>query len=273
MDDSKPRDNILSALNSFMLRPALYSALWLMGFLAPAVTIAAPKTFYMDEGTRYSDVGMCTNQDLNTVTESLAAAMRGDGWIGSRFVNELAWPQDYRDRTLDANGLDNQYGDAASVTVFAGHGNAGLITFRPRNGVCTASAGANMALGFRSTGAQAAVGIWLSCDMFATGLLDEATSSYRQMDIRQSLGWLNTIGIGDDEPRDFYNATRSMSNKDAWLRQMQGNGRQPLVLTATTANDASTCWFFHGREALGQGVIDHLDGSWGYRCWEWIEYD
>ena len=83
------------------------------------------------------------------------------------------------------------------------------------------------------------------------------------MNIRQSLSWLNTIDIGDDEARDFYNATRSVANKDAWLRQMQGDGRQPLVLTATTASDASTCWFFHSREALGQGVVDHLDGNLG----------
>ena len=243
------------------------------GLLASSMAAAAPKTFYMDEGTHYSDISMCKNADLNTVTESLAAAMRGDGWTGSRFVNELAWPQDYRDKALDSNGLDNLYGDAASVTVFAGHGNAGLLTFRPRNGTCSASAGSNMALGSGSTGGNAVVGIWLSCDMFATGLLDEANSSYRRMNIRQSLGWLNTIGIDDDEARDFYNATRSASNKDAWLRQMQGDGRQPLVLTATTASSASTCWFFHGHEALGQGAIDYLSGAWAYRCWEWIEYD
>lgn len=241
--------------------------------LAATLASAAPRTFYMDEGTHYSDISMCKNADLNTVTESLASSMRGDGWTGSRYVNELAWPQDYRDKALDPNGLDNLYGDAASVTVFAGHGNAGLLTFRPRDGTCTASAGANMALGSGSTGGAAVVGIWLSCDMFATGLLDESNSAYRRMNIRQSLGWLNTISIDDNEARDFYNATRSSSNKDAWLRQMQGNGRQPLVLTATTATDANTCWFFHGREALGQGVVDYLSGNWGYRCWEWIEYD
>lgn len=243
------------------------------GLMAVNVASAGSKTFYMDEGTRYSDIGMCTNVDLNTVTASLADAMRADGWTGARYVNDLAWPQDYRDKALDTNGLDAVYGDAASVTVFAGHGNAGLLTFRPRLGVCTAKAGSNMALGFGSTGGAAAIGIWLSCDMLNSGLLDESSSNYRRMNIRQSLGWLNTIGIGDDEPRYFYNATRSTSNKDAWLRQMQGDGRQPIVLTATTANGASTCWFFHSRESLGQGAVDHLDGNWAYRCWEWIEYN
>jgi hypothetical protein len=256
-----------------MRRLAIRLALYFTSVLTPALALAEPKTFYMDEGTHYSDISMCKNQDLNTVSESLASTMRGDGWTGSRYVNELAWPQDYRDKSLDSNGLDDLYGDAASVTVFAGHGSAGFITFRSRLSTCTASAGTNMALGSGSTAGASAVGIWLSCDMFATGLLDEPNSSYRRMNIRQSLGWLNTISIGDDEPRDFYNATRSISNKDAWLRQMQGDGRQPIALTATTASDASTCWFFHGREALGQGAVDHLDGNWGYRCWEWIEYD
>lgn len=245
----------------------------LMGLMAANVALGDQKTFYMDEGTHYSDIEMCQNADLNTVTASLAEAMRADGWTGSRYVNELAWPQDYRDKTLDNNGLDDRYGDAATTTVFAGHGNAGLLTFRPRLGVCTADAGNNMALGFGSTGGSATIGIWLSCDMLNSGLLDESNSNYRSMNIRQSLGWLNTISIGDDEPRDFYNATRSTSNKDAWLRQMQGDGRQPIVLTATTANDASTCWYFHDHESLGQGVMDHLGGDWGYRCWEWIQYD
>jgi hypothetical protein len=245
----------------------------IVGLMAVDAASGAQKTFYMDEGTHYSDVGMCGNIDLNTVTASLANAMRADGWTGSRYVNELAWPQDYRDKTLDSNGLDHLYGDAASLTVFAGHGGAGLLTFRPRLGVCTADAGSNMALGYGSTAGTATVGMWLSCDMLATGLLDESTSSYRKMNIRQSLGWLNSIGIGDDEPRDFYNATRSTSNADAWLRQMQGYGRQPIVLTATTANNVDTCWFFHGYESLGQGAVDHLSGDWAWRCWEWIEYD
>jgi hypothetical protein len=245
-------------------------ALFGAGLLVPILAPAAPKTFYMDEVTQYSDVSMCTNHDLNTVTASLATAMRADGYTGSRYVNASAWPQDYRDKSLDSNGLDAVYGDAASVTVFAGHGGAGLLTFRPRLGTCTTSAGTNMALGYGSTGGVAAIGIWLSCEMLGTGLLDESNSAYRRMNIRQSLGWNNSIDIGDDEARDFYTATRSISNKDAWLRQMQGGGRHPIVLTATTASDAATCWFYHGREALGQGVIDHLDGNWGYRCWEWI---
>ena len=248
-------------------------ALMLIGLLTHKQVSAASKTFYMDEGTHYSDISMCNNHDLNTVTESLASEMRSNGWAGSRFVNELAWPQDYRDKTLDANGLDNLFGDNTTLTVYAGHGNAGLITFRPRLNQCQANAGSNMALGSGSTGGRATIGIWLSCDMFDTGLLDESSSSYRRMNLRQSLGWLNTISIDDDEARDFFRKSQRMSNKDAWLDQMQGDGREPLVLTATTANDASTCWFFHGRQSLGQGVVDQLGGNWGYRCWEWIEYD
>ena len=197
-----------------MRRLAMGLVFCLTGVLPPALVFAQSKTFYMDEGTHYSDISSCNNEDLNTVTASLVSTMRGDGWTGSRYVNELAWPQDYRDKSLDSNGLDDVYGDAASVTVFAGHGNAGFLTFRPRNGTCTASAGANMALGNGSTGGAAIVGIWQSCDMFATGLLDEANSLYRRMNIRQSLGWLNTIGIGDDEPREvFVGAAKLISSE------------------------------------------------------------
>lgn len=246
---------------------ALAIGAWTMANVAPAEAL----TFYMDEVTQYSDVSVCANTNLNTVSASLADAMRADGWTGSRYVNAGAWPQDFRDLALGPAGLDHIYADAADVTLFAGHGGAGLLIFRPRNGACTAQAGSTMALGFGSSGGQATIGIWLSCDMLASGLLDESTSAYQRMNLRQSLGWINSIAIGDDEARDFYNSTRSLSNKDAWLRQMQGGGRRPMVLTATTASDASTCWFFHGRESLGQQVVDSLAGNWGYRCWEWID--
>lgn len=231
---------------------------------------AAPLTFFMDEVTQYSDATMCANSDLNTVSQSMADAMLADGWSGARYVNADAWPQDYHDKLLDAGGLDEFYGDASSLTLFAGHGGAGLLTFRPRDSVCTSQAGTNMALGHGSSGAQSAIGIWLSCEMLNSGLLDEPTSAYRSMNLRQSLGWINSIAIGDHEARDFYNSSKSLPNKDAWLRQMQGSGRQPMVLSATTASDASTCWFYHGRESLGQRVVDSLSGNWGYRCWEWI---
>lgn len=251
----------------FTVRPlALFFATTTIAGMASG----APLNYYMDEITQYSDVSMCTNIDLNTVSSSMAAAMNADGWSGSRYVNASAWPQDFRDKAFDAGGLDDSYGDARSVTLFAGHGGAGLLTFRPRNGTCTAQSAANMWLGWGSTGGQGTVGIWLSCEMMSSGLLDESWSAYRDMNLRQSLGWINSIAIGDDEARDFYNSSKSLANKDAWLRQMQGNGRQPLALTATTATDASTCWFYHGRESLGEHVVDTLSGNWGYRCWEWI---
>ncbi len=245
-------------------------ALLCVSAAAPFCASAAPLTFYMDEVTSYSDISMCTNANLNTVTDSLASTMRSESWSGSRFVNASAWPQDYRDKLLDSAGLDDSYGDASSFTVFAGHGNAGLLTFRPRNGVCSARAGTNMALGYGSSGANSVVGMWLSCDMFASGLLDESSSLYRRMNLRQSMGWLNTISIGDNEARDFYNKSKSMANKDAWLQQMRGSGRQPIVLTATTAPDAGTCWYFHGQESLGRKIVDKLSGNWGYRCWEYV---
>ncbi len=231
---------------------------------------ASPLTFYMGEVTQYAGLTMCANSNLNTVTASLATAIRADGWTGSRFVNASAWPQDFRDKLFDSGGLDDSYGDAASLTVFAGHGSPGRVLFQPRNGVCTASAGTNMALGAGSTGGNAAVGMWLSCEMLRAGLLDESTSAYRRMNLRQSLGWMNSIAIGDNEPRDFYNKSKSMPNKDAWLQQMRGWGRQPIVLTATTASDAGTCWAIHGSQSLGRRVVDRLGGSWGYRCWEFI---
>src|SRR4051812_8067819 len=105
----------------FTVRPA---ALLFATTTAAGMAAAAPLTYYMDEVTQYSDVTMCTNENLNTVSASLASAMSADGWSGSRYVNSSAWPQDFRDSALDAGGLDASYGDAKSVTLFAGHGNS-----------------------------------------------------------------------------------------------------------------------------------------------------
>jgi hypothetical protein len=49
-----------------MRRLAIRLALYFTSVLTPALALAEPKTFYMDEGTHYSDISMCKNQDLNT---------------------------------------------------------------------------------------------------------------------------------------------------------------------------------------------------------------
>src|SRR5262245_44890333 len=89
----------------------------------------AQKTYYIDESTDFTGNG-CENADLNDVTSSLRSSLNSNGWSGQRFTNINAWPQDYMEQTIAGlSGVDNVFGDNALLSVYAGHGNRGLLQF------------------------------------------------------------------------------------------------------------------------------------------------
>lgn len=242
----------------------------------------AGKTYFIDEGTDFPAPGQsCQQNDLNTVTWSLQSAMNADAWSGVRFVNASAWPQDFWEQNRVAGGLDHLYGDTKSVSIYAGHGSPGTIYFSPHNSACTASTFSHMRLGAgtASTGATTALAVWLACEVPHVDFLAGET---QLNNVRQQLGWLNIIGIGDNEPRDVYNKTKSQSNKDAWIWTMNGAGgqnpvtrapenRKPIVVTQTTAGTADACWWYHTRQQWGLDVQDLMSGQGNYVCWEWLD--
>src|SRR4051794_7537075 len=74
----------------------------------------AQATYYIDESTDFTGNG-CQNKDLNDVTSSLRGALDATGWSGSRFVNALAWPQDFIEScssSFGAGGLDDIFADS-----------------------------------------------------------------------------------------------------------------------------------------------------------------
>jgi hypothetical protein len=242
-----------------------------LGLTVLCAHASANKTYYIDEWVDFPGSGQsCSQADLNTVTASLRNAMSADGWSGVRYVDNSAWPQDFWDQNRASGGLDHVYGDTKTVTIYAGHGSPGTIYFGPHNSACTASTTSNMRLGAvpGSGGAKTALAVWLACQVPNVDLLGGETSINN---VRQQLGWLNNIGIGDDEPRDVYNKTKSQLNKDAWLWTMNGWGRQPIVVSQTTLSTADACWWYHDHQSWGQDVQDLMSAYAGYRCWEWIE--
>jgi hypothetical protein len=242
----------------------------------------ASKTYYIDEWVDFPAPGQaCSQNDLNTVTASLQSAMAADLWSGLRYVDASAWPQDFWEQNRVAGGLDHLYGDTKSVTVYAGHGTPGTIYFGPHNGACTASTGSHMRLGAGpgSTGAATSLAVWLACEIPHVDLLAGETALNN---VRQQLGWLNIIPIGDNEPRDVYNKTKTQLNKDAWIWTMNGGGgqnpatgagenRKPIVVTGTTLATADACWWYHDTQSWAQDVQHIMSGQAGYVCWEWLD--
>jgi hypothetical protein len=79
------------------------------------------------------------------------------------------------------------------------------------------------------------------------------TNMYQSL--RQQAGWQNTISIGDDEPLDFYNATGSQTNANAWLNQMSSGGRNAIIATFST-NNVTDCWNVHNSAQLKNDVYN-----------------
>lgn len=109
--------------------------------LLASAEASAAATYYIDESTDFTGNG-CQNDDLNTVTSSLRTVLNNHSWSGSRFTNSNAWPHDFVEAcsssSFGTGGLDEQFADAASLAVYAGHGNAGVVQFGfARNSMCT----------------------------------------------------------------------------------------------------------------------------------------
>ncbi len=217
-------------------------------------TAYASKTYYIDEGTDFTNGNPCDIADVNTITASLQSSLSADGWSGSRFVNASAWPQDFWESCSSAygsSGLDSTYADTASLAVYAGHGSPHTVYFSSyHNNACTVNFTNNARLGAMA-GANAAFGMWLACSVVQSS---ELGSNMHQW-LRQQASWQNTISIGDDEPSYFYNATLLKTNADAWLDQMSSGGRDAIIATFDN-NSADDCWSVHNSAKLKGNIFN-----------------
>jgi hypothetical protein len=244
-------------------------------FVASAPALAA-QTYYIDEDTNYSNGNSCDIQTVNTITASLQTQLNTDGWSGLRYTEFSAWPQDFWEESSSVYGTDgddNLYGDSRSFSVMAGHGSAHTIYFSSTgnggtyNGSsqCYTSFANNAQMG-KLAGGQAAFGMWLECSVIQIAELPSYTY-WAQHKMRQIASWRNTISIGDDEPLDFYNATASATNVNAWGNQMSSDGRQAIVATFSDVG-STDCWNVHDSAQLKKNSYTYpLAGNSVYYCY------
>jgi hypothetical protein len=243
----------------------------------------ATSSYYIDECTNYSNGTMCDIANVNTITASLQSQLSADGWSGSRFTEYSAWPQDFWESCSTSYGTlgdDSFYGDTKTLSVFAGHGAAHLLAFSSiGNGgtfngasTCQTDMTRNMRLGTMS-GSLATFGMWLVCE----AIQGAEMGSNMWQSLRQQAGWQNSISIGDNEPRDFYNATSSKTNANAWLDQMSSGGRNAIIATFSSYS-ATDCWNVHNAAKLKGNVYNFprnngagcQGGQPGYYyCYQW----
>lgn len=222
--------------------------------------------YYIDEMTNYQNGNSCDIVDVNTITASLQTQLNSDGWTGDRYTEFSAWPQDYWESCSSGygtNGVDSLYGDAFMLTVFAGHGNDSLLAYSNTgnggtyggNPSCFVDFPNNTRLGEMS-GAIGGVGIWLACEVIQSS---ELGSNYWQS-LHQEFGWQNSIGIGNDEPLDFYMGTNTQTNANAWLNQMSSGGRNAIAVSFSLTS-LSDCWSYHDSAKLRGAVGSDINNG------------
>ena len=222
---------------------------------------AQTKTYLIEQNLDYPSTGSCSMLavgNVNDDTSSLVSAMGADGWTGYRFTEPSAWPQDFYEHCgmthagTITGGLDSTYADAKTLAYFSGHGGQNwMIWSRIHNGECTMNLTYHTALGM-ADGAKAAIGIFDSCSSLASvyqGLWDDV--SWNAM--RQELGFSAEAVVGNDAPRDFYNATASKTNVDAWLDEFASTSNKPTVLSMSTVSWGD-CYYTHNNNKLKANI-------------------
>ena len=234
---------------------------------------AVPKTYYIDEVTTYPGSASCyANATLNDVTSSLQTALSASGFTGYRYTNSAAYWTDFADTCPQPNGGDSIWGDAKSLTVFAGHAGANYLQFGYKNpsvGGCDLTPQSMSALGMLSGGA-AVSGVFLGCDVLSSTGRGAINGQW----LRQAFGWANTIPIGNDEPAQFFNLTApyyytlygttytiaAISNVDAWLSTMDGGGRHPVTITYGV-NSSETNLIRSGAQLKSGNIMYHREAQ------------
>jgi len=195
-------------------------AVLFIAVLSTAADVEAQPTYYIDEVTAYRGKGCSNLSNLNTVTASLRTRLNR-ARSGRRFTNDLAWPQDFWEAcssTFGSGGLDDLFADAALLSVFAGHGDTGLISFgTPFRGECDVVLATNARLGSMS-GAQSGYSMYLApCTLKVPSLPNTANFQW----LRQQFGYHNSPSIGNNQPREFYDMTSGVVNSLAWRIAME----------------------------------------------------
>lgn len=215
--------------------------------------------FWIDESMTFSDPnGGCGGEDVEDVTSELAGALRSFGHSGTRWADRDAWTVDFVEACdssygKDGNaGIDDQAADSATIAVFAGHGGNASIGFGYKStaDMCSVDLGTNSSkprarLGGMA-GANAGYAIYLTCcTLQRESILGGGGANHQWL--RQQFGFHDHTQLGESQAKDFYNATQTQSNKDAWFSEMEDRpswftgDNSPAVLSHSVAS-VDDCW-------------------------------
>ena len=217
------------------------------------------RTFFIGESTKFDGGGLCDNSGLNAVTSTLRNELDDAGWAGLRFVDDDSWPEDFREATLSGLALDVLHGDAARLSIYAGHGNVGFLQWgRPSdNGTCRTTIDLNARLGTLAGDTAATTMLMTSCTM----RVDQLWPNFQNQACRQFLGYHDSPYIGYDEARKVFTRTQDgQSTADAWLEEMDANivSNSPVVFTMGTSPDDATNVHGMTNLASGEGLIENV---------------
>jgi hypothetical protein len=255
----KTRCSVLSAA-------VLMSSLWVTGE-------ARAQDFWIDEATDFTGNG-CPNDDVNTVTKSLRSELVNNSWIGDRMVNADAWPQDFTESCNDALFRDgNDIADLRLLTVYAGHGfregnKSGVQFGTARAGLCsvTFATSRRPEVGTARLGqmahARAGFSAWItSCSMGRNFLAEGINFQW----VNQNFGFDNSPAIEASQPKDWFRAIGSKSNKEAWLDEMEDKqglftgDNNPIVVSYSSTS--SLCTDMHNNKRLKAQILKPRGGG------------
>lgn len=231
------------------------------------------RTYFIAESVKFDGGGECDNDNLNEITKRLHNRLDDAGWAGLRFVDDDAWPEDFREATLITNGADDSFGDARRLAVYAGHGNAGLLQWgRPSDhGECKLRMPSEARLGRLAGDTAAAVMLLTSCTLRT----DSLWPNFKFNAARQIFGFHNSPWIGSGEPRRVFKRTQDgESTKDAWLDEMEQNAdigkNSPVVLTVGVSGMEAMQAHGATNLASGAGFIDSVEEPVDAFFFEWL---
>jgi hypothetical protein len=245
----------------------------LLTAFAGGVRDSHAQTFWISEATDFTGNG-CASDDLNTVTASLRSDLVNNGWTGDRVVNANAWPQDFIEScNASLYKPGNDLADTRTLAVYAGHGfldgrTSGVMFGSRRDGLCfvnfanSRSASVGVARLGQMNNARNGFAAWItSCTMDSNKLTDGANYQW----VNQNFGFDNSPAIESHQPKDWYRATRTKSNKNAWLEELEDKqglftgDNNPIVVSYS--NTSAGCTDMHNNKRLQGNILPPRTGG------------
>jgi hypothetical protein len=249
-----------------------------LGALSAVLGLAAEaraQSYWIDEATDFTGNG-CPNDDVNTVTKSLDSELLKNSWTGTRYVNADAYPQDFTESCNSSlYRVGNDVADTRLLTVYAGHGflepgthMTGVHFGFARDGLCFASFANSrrsdtgvMRLG-QMNNARAGYSAWItSCSMNSNHLAESVNYQW----VNQNFGFDNSPAIEAHQPKDWFRAIGSKSNKNAWLEELEdkqgtftGDNNPIVVSYSDTSNGCSN---MHNDKRLKAQILTPRSGG------------